>query len=193
MTLVYAVILSTFFFRSLRNRKARISAERIAPSSTIKNIPGRPLYQKKSRKLMLSAEPSMMAVVSPTSVAAPCKLEETAIAMIKGTGLVLSFLQISRATGAIISTVATLSTNAEIIPANSESATAATITFGQQDKTRSASSSGILLSIKSATRPMVPAIMSSTFKLLISRPVPQISESGSIPVAINSTAEPSAI
>ena len=44
---------------------------------------------------------------------------------LKGTGLVFSFLQISIATGAIISTVATLSTKAEMIPANKLSATAA--------------------------------------------------------------------
>ena len=45
--------------------------------------------------------------------------------MIKGTGLVLSFLQISRAMGATISTVATLSTKAEMMPANRARATAA--------------------------------------------------------------------
>ena len=67
----------------------------------------------------------MMAVVSPTSVAAPCRLLETAMAIIKGTELVFSFLQISSATGATIRTVATLSTNAEMIPANSARHTAA--------------------------------------------------------------------
>lgn len=41
--------------------------------------------------------------------------KETAIAIKKGTGLALSFLQISNTMGAIINTVATLSTNAEIM------------------------------------------------------------------------------
>ena len=72
----------------------------------------------------------MMAVVSPTRVAAPCRLEDTAMLMIKGTGLVLSFLQISRAMGATISTVATLSTKAEMMPANRARATAAIWTLG---------------------------------------------------------------
>ena len=66
-----------------------------------------------------------MAVVSPTRVAAPWRLEETAMAMRMGMGLVFSFLQISKATGATISTVATLSTKAEITPANRDRHTAA--------------------------------------------------------------------
>ena len=91
----------------------------------------------------------MMAVVSPTKVAAPCRLDDTAIAMIKGTGLVFSFLQISSAIGATIKTVATLSTNAEMIPAKRANATAAIWMFGTFSITRSARSAGILLSINS--------------------------------------------
>ena len=56
----------------------------------------------------------MIDVVSPTSVAAPCRLEETAIERIIGTGEIFSFLQIAMPTGATISTVATLSINAEM-------------------------------------------------------------------------------
>ena len=62
----------------------------------------------------------MMEVVSPTRVAAPCRLEETAMASSIPTGLILSFLQMARPTGAIISTVATLSMKAETIPAKSD-------------------------------------------------------------------------
>ena len=102
-----------------------MQADRTAPSSTMKNIPGLPWYQMKSRKLISKAEPSMMAVVSPTRVAAPCRLEETAMEMMKGMGLVFSSFQISMATGAIIRTVATLSTKAEMIPANRLRETAA--------------------------------------------------------------------
>ena len=131
----------------------------------------------------------MMAVVSPTSVAAPCRLEETAMPMMKGIGLVSSFLHISSATGAIISTVATLSMNAEIMPANSASATAAICTLETRSITRSASSAGILLSMNSATRPIVPAIISSTFRSMEG----MISCRGSMPVAMKITADPRAM
>jgi len=57
-------------------------------------------------------------VVSPTKVAAPCRFEETAIAITLGTGDIFSFFAMVTATGATIKTVATLSTKAEIIPAN---------------------------------------------------------------------------
>ena len=90
------------------------------------------------------------------------------MAMMKGTGFVLSFLQISSAMGATISTVATLSTNAEITPANSASATAAICTLGTFSMIRSASSAGILLSMKSLTSPMVPAIIIRTLKSMAS-------------------------
>ena len=89
--------------------------------------------------------------------------------MMKGTGLVLSFLQISSATGAIISTVATLSTKAEITPAKSDRQTAAQRTLGTFSITRSASKEGILLSMNRATKPMVPAIISSTLKSMEAR------------------------
>ena len=104
-------------FFSLRKRKKTINAEKSAPSSTAKKMDGLPRYQKKSAKDRFIAEPSIIAVVSPTNVAAPWRLEETATEMMKGTGLVSSFLQTAMATGATIKTVATLSTNAEIIPA----------------------------------------------------------------------------
>ena len=174
---------------SFRKRYAKIIAESTAPSSTAKNIPGRPLYQKKSIKLISSAEPSIIAVVSPTKVAAPCKFDETAIAIIKGTGFVLSFLQISSATGAIISTVATLSTNAEMIPANKAIATAAHLTFGTFSIIKSASNSGILLSINKATMPIVPAIISKTLKSIDSTTLLR----GNIPLIIKIKAAPSAM
>ena len=60
----------------------------------------------------------MIDVVSPTSVAAPCRLDETAMDRIIPTGLIFSFRQIAMPTGATISTVATLSMNAEIRPEN---------------------------------------------------------------------------
>ena len=64
-------------------------------------------------------------MVSPTRVAAPCRLLETAMAMISGIGLVFSCFATARPTGATISTVATLSTNAEIRPEKMDSTTAA--------------------------------------------------------------------
>ena len=74
--------------------------------------------------------PSNMLVVSPTIVAAPCRLEETAMAINTGTGEIFSFLEIANPTGATISTVATLSTNALTIPANSANTVTAHLTLG---------------------------------------------------------------
>ena len=113
-------------------------------------------------------------------VAALCRLEDTAMAMIKGTGLVFSFLQISSATGAIISTVATLSTKAEITPANNAMEMAAHWTLGTFSMIRSANSSGILLSMNSATIPIVPAIIKITLKSM----VPKTLAGGSMPERI---------
>ena len=115
-------------------------------------------------KLMPVALPSIMEVVSPTKVAAPCKLEDTAIAMMPGTGEMLSFLERLSAMGATMSTVATLSTNALTNPANSESAMIAHLTLGILAMRRSASNAGILDSMKSATMPIVPEMTMSTFQ-----------------------------
>ena len=91
-----------------------------APSSTAKKIPGRPSIQKNSIKSIFAYAPSMIDVVSPTRVAAPCRLEETAMDRIMGTGEIFSFLQTAIPTGATMRTVATLSTKAEITPAKSD-------------------------------------------------------------------------
>ena len=138
---------------------------------------------------MSKAEPSIMAVVSPTRVAAPCKFEETAMEMMKGTGLVFSFLQISMATGAIIRTVATLSTNAEMIPANRLRETAAHWTLGTLFMIMSARRSGIWLSMNICTRPMVPPIISRTLK----SSAPMICLNGSIPEMMKITPEAKAM
>ena len=68
------------------------------------------------------------------------------------------------AIGAIIRTVATLSMKAETSPAKSESTTMAHLTFGTFSRIRSARSAGIFDSIRSATIPMVPAIIIRTLK-----------------------------
>lgn len=108
----------------------------------------------------------MMAVVSPTSVAAPWRLDDTAMAMIMGTGLIRSRLAMAMATGAIISTVATLSTNAEISPANRARATTAHFTLGTWASRISAILAGILEAINRETMPMVPKIIIMTFHLM---------------------------
>ena len=59
-------------------------------------------------------------------------------------------------------TVATLSTKALMTPANSASIHTAHLTSGTRTISISARRAGILLSMNSATVPMVPAIMSST-------------------------------
>ena len=105
-----------------------------------------------------------MAVVSPTRVAAPWRLEETAMAMIMGTGLIFNRLEMAMATGATMRTVATLSTNAEITPANRASITTAHLTLGTWARSTSAIRAGIRDSMNSDTMPMVPAIIISTFQ-----------------------------
>ena len=93
------------------------------------------------------------------------------------------------ATGATMSTVATLSTKAEMMPANSASATAAICTLGTLSMIISARRAGMRLSMNSCTRPIVPAIISSTFQSI----APKIWSNGSMPVAMKTTAEPSAM
>ena len=105
-----------------------------------------------------------MLVVSPTSVAAPCRLEDTAMAVSTGTGEIFSFRAIASPTGATIKTVATLSTKALMTPAKSASIETAHLTFGTRAISSSARRSGIRLSMKRATVPIVPASMSSTLK-----------------------------
>ena len=130
-----------------------------------------------------------MDVVSPTSVAAPCRLEDTAMAMMTGTGLMSSFLASASATGATISTVATLSTKAEISPANRESATTAHLVLGTFSIMISAISAGMRDSINSTTVPMVPAIISRTFQSMAAG----TSAQGRMPSTTKSSADAAAI
>jgi hypothetical protein len=84
----------------------------------IKNNPILPSNTKKEKKFILAKSAKITLVVSPTKVAAPSRLENKATIIIAGNGLVLIFLHNSNMIGAMINTVATLSTNALIIPAN---------------------------------------------------------------------------
>ena len=133
---------------SLRNIQRIIRALTSAPASTTQNIPGFPLSTKKSEKSRFAAFARRIDVVSPTSVAAPCRFEETAMQMMLDTGEILTFLQKASATGAIIRTVATLSTKAEIMPANRDIATTAHLTLGILEMSTSDISCGILDSMK---------------------------------------------
>ena len=130
----------------------------------------------------------MMDVVSPTRVAAPCKLDETAMQMSSATGDILSFFAIDSATGAIIRTVATLSTNADTTPANTDSATATHMTLGVFCSRRSAMRSGIFDSMNSATVPIVPASIKRTFQSMAVK----TEASGIAPETTKMTAEMSA-
>ena len=130
----------------------------------------------------------MIDVVSPTSVAAPCKLDETAMQMRSATGLVPRRVAMASATGATIRTVATLSTNAEIKPANTDSATATHMTFGVFFSSRSAMRSGIFDVMNSDTVPIVPASIIRMFQLIS----PSAAETGIAPETTIMTAEASA-
>ena len=84
------------------------------------------------------------------------------MAISTGTGEIFSLREIARPTGATISTVATLSTNALMTPANSASTVTAHLTLGTLTISTSARYAGMRLSMNSVTVPIVPAIMSST-------------------------------
>ena len=149
---------------SCRKVNSSTPREANAPSSTPKKMPGLPSIQKKLKKFIPAKPPSRMLVVSPTRVAAPCRLEETAMEMRTGTGEILSLRAMARPTGATMSTVATLSTKALMTPAKRASIHTAHFTLGTRTMSSSASRAGILLSIKRETMPMVPAIISRTLK-----------------------------
>ena len=119
-----------------------------APSSTAKKIPGLPWNTKKDEKSIFAYEASIIEVVSPTSVAAPWRFEETAIDSVIGTGDTSSLRQMASPTGATMSTVATLSTNAEINPENNDMKIMTIIMFLDLSRSMSASLFGILESIK---------------------------------------------
>ena len=144
--------------------KSTMKREARAPSSVAKNMPGFPSMKKKSRKFMSAAPPRRMDVVSPTRVAAPCRLDETAMLMMTGIGEIPSLLHIARPIGATMRTVATLSTKADMTPAKSVSMATAHMVFGTCFIIISDIRRGILLSMNRVTVPMVPAIMSRTLK-----------------------------
>ena len=151
-------------WRWSRNSQNSTPSEASAPSSTLQKMPGRPSIQKKSKKFIPAKPPSRMLVVSPTSVAAPCKLDDTAMAMSTGTGDSFSRRAMASPTGATISTVATLSTKALMNPASKASTDTAHRTSGTWAMSSSASRAGILLWIKRKTVPIIPAIISRTLK-----------------------------
>ena len=130
----------------------------------------------------------MMEVVSPTRVAAPCRLEDTEMQISMATGDIFSFLQMASPTGAIMRTVATLSTKADTMPANRDMATATHITLGVFLSIRSARRLGILDSMNRNTVPMVPASIMRTFQSMALA----IRLTGMMPRATYSTAETNA-
>ena len=105
-----------------------------------------------------------------------------------GTGFIFSFLQISSPTGASISTVATLSTKAEISPEKADRATTAQQAFGTRFRIMSASREGIPVSTNRETSPIVPAIIMITFQFMSGSTSP----TGSTPKRTMQTAAPSA-
>ena len=123
-------------------------------------------------------------MVSPTSVAAPCKLELTAMARMGCTGEIFSFLEMASPTGASISTVATLSTKAETSPANSASAMMSHFTLGSTDTSLSDRRFGILERMNRSTVPIVPASISSTFQSTASATSP----TGTMPISTKAAA-----
>ena len=101
-----------------------------------------------------------------------------------GTGEIFSFFEIAIATGAIIRTVATLSTNAEITPANNDRKMVTIQTLPDFSSSVSAMRIGIFDSIKKKTITIIPNSMSSTLKFRTDGRF----AIGTIPVQMNSSA-----
>ena len=93
-------------------------------------------------------------------------LANTDTAITKGTGDILVFLAMSKAIGATINTVATLSTNAETIPANAANKMMAHLVDDTLLIIQSANKAGIPDSINSETTTMVPAMIINTFQFI---------------------------
>ena len=159
---------------SSRKNQRMMRALSSAPHSVTQNMPGLPSAKKKSMKSRPAALANRMDVVSPTSVAAPCRLEEMAMQMMAGTGEMCSFLHRASATGATISTVATLSTKAEITPANRDSTTTSHLTLWIWETRMSLIRWGILDSMNRNTVPMVPVIIRITFQSICPRASPTV-------------------
>gem|GEM_PF-3911823 len=107
------------------------------------------------------------------------------MAMMAFTGDILSFRDMVTATGATISTVATLSTKAEITPAKSARDMTAHFTLGILSMIRSAKREGIRELMKRDTTPMVPVIIMITFQST----APITFSTGRIPKITNKLAE----
>ncbi len=118
-------------------------------------------------------------------MAAPCRFDAIAMAITLGTGDISSFFEMVMATGATISTVATLSTNADIKPAKTERAIIAHFTSGTLLSIISARREGIPDSIKRSTIPIVPVIIKITFQSISVSTSPK----GSVPEITNKAAE----
>ena len=84
--------------------------------------------------------------------------------MMGATGDMFCFLHIAKATGATISTVATLSIKADTTPAKTAIATIAIFTFLNFESITSAMRIGIFDAMKKDTMPIVPVIIISTLK-----------------------------
>ena len=139
---------------------------------------------KKSKKFILALPAKRIDVVSPTKVAAPSRFENIDIDIITGTGLIFNFLHIVKATGAIIKTVATLSTNALTIPANTAKYIVIHLTFFFLLLTKSAILFGIFESINRLTVPIIPSIINNTLKSILENTL----FTGNIPNTTNNTA-----
>ena len=93
--------------------------------------------------------------------------------MMAGTGDIFCFLHTARAMGAIIKTVATLSTKADTTPESTAIATMAILTFPNLDSMTSAMRMGIFDSMNRVTIPMVPAIIMRILKSMAPTTVPR--------------------
>lgn len=169
-TQVFTSCASTFLVLWVNFLKARKRTKRdaIAPSSTAKKSPGLALRKKKLLKFIFRNPASIILGGSPISVAAPCRFELIAIAIKKGTGETFNFLEISKAMGATIITVATFSQKADINPENAETKRIAKPTVFVFETSLFAINAGTLDIIKTSATMAVPKKIPMTFQLIAS-------------------------
>ncbi len=158
----------------MRKNQYNTKKPNIAPNCTMKKSDGFPWNTKNSLKPKFvpcrEIKPAVIMLGgSPTSVAVPCKFDEIAIPISTGTGDAFKRCAIASAIGATISTVATLSTNAEIPDANAQSQSIATPAVLDRRINQSANQVGTFDLINSWAIMDMPVKIPNTFQLIALR------------------------
>ena len=122
--------------------------------------------KKKSLKVIPVKPASNILGGSPIKVAAPCRLEQIASPIKRGTGLILHFVATLKAIGAINKTTATFSKNIDNIPLTAQIINIAPQTLLALDAKTPARKSGILEYKKSSLINNIPIYKNITLRLI---------------------------